>query len=122
MSALAVTIEKPISSTQSAANVVSLRRPGQRPGRRELVTGSNGRASTVARRSLAAAAGDLSRWSGPAVAVDDFAPAGGQAIETHEASTAEVHLTLADLFVTAFLLISALSPPVLVWLMLRTAF
>jgi hypothetical protein len=125
MNTLALQIEKPISSAQSAAsmaNVVSLRRPGQRLGRRELVTGANGgRASNVARTPLS---DSLSRWSGRTVAINDFAHTGrgGQAIEKHEALTteSEVRLTPVDLFATAFLFMSAASPPALVWLLLRT--
>jgi len=126
VSTLALTIERRMPSRQSTAsmsNVVSLPGPDQRLG--ELVTGAKAwRASKVARKP--ATARSLSHWSGRTVAINNVAHTGrgGQAIEKHEALTTEsdVRLTLVDFFVTAFLFMSAASPPALVCLLLRTAF
>jgi hypothetical protein len=109
MNALALRIQKPISWGQSPASTPNV--------------GSLGRASNIARTP--AKGRGLSRSSERIFAINDFARTGrGGPIEKHEASTteSEVRLTLVDLFVTAFLFMSAASPPVLVWLILRTVY
>src|ERR1700685_2276563 len=111
MSALALTIEKPASSTRPAAGmaeVVPLRAPRQPLRKRELVIGANSRrAIKVATTPVPLAAFRTSLRPQQIAAIDDFVGRDGKATKKHEALTTEdqAPFTLADIVATTFIFV-----------------